>query len=72
MGCGGGLLGVERAGHVEGWVPVVLFATLFGLSTDSEVFLVARVREAWERDGDNDRAVVTGLERTGRVITGAV
>lgn len=70
-GVGASLLGVERGGHVEGWVPVVLFATLFGLSMDYEVFLVARVREVWERERDNDLAIVTGLARTGRVITAA-
>jgi len=70
-GVGAGFLGVERAGHVEGWVPIVLFATLFGLSMDYEVFLMMRVREVWERRHDNDRAVELGLERTGRVITSA-
>ena len=70
-GVGAGLLGVDRAGHLEGWVPVVLFATLFGLSMDYEVFLMTRVREVWERGRDNDRAVELGLERTGRVITSA-
>jgi uncharacterized membrane protein YdfJ with MMPL/SSD domain len=70
-GVGAGFLGVERAGHVEGWVPVVLFATLFGLSMDYEVFLMTRVREVWERRHDNDQAVELGLERTGRVITSA-
>ena len=70
-GVGAGLLGVERAGHVEGWIPVFLFAALFGLSTDYEVFLVTRMRESWERTGDNELAVEAGLERTGRVITAA-
>jgi RND superfamily putative drug exporter len=70
-GVGAGLLGVERTGHVEGWIPVFLFAVMFGLSMDYEVFLVSRMREAWQRGHDNDRAVVLGLERTGRVITSA-
>jgi RND superfamily putative drug exporter len=70
-GVGAGLLGVEKSGHVEGWVPVVLFATLFGLSMDYEVFLVTRMREVWDREHDNDHAVELGLERTGRVITAA-
>jgi RND superfamily putative drug exporter len=70
-GIGAEALGVERAGHVEGWVPIVLFATLFGLSMDYEVFLMARVQEIWTRRHDNDRAVELGLERTGRVITSA-
>ncbi len=70
-GVGAGLLGVQRAGHVEGWIPIFLFATLFGLSMDYEVFLVMRMREAWDRAHDSSRAVVFGLERTGRVVTAA-
>ena len=56
---------------MEGWIPVFLFATLFGLSMDYEVFLVGRMRESWEALGDNTRAVAMGLERTGRIVTGA-
>jgi RND superfamily putative drug exporter len=48
-----------------------MFAVLFGLSMDYEVFLVSRMREAWLRTGDNDRAVLEGLASTGRVITAA-
>jgi putative drug exporter of the RND superfamily len=70
-GVGAGLLGVEQTGHVEGWIPVFLFATLFGLSMDYEVFLVTRMREVYVLRRDNDRAVELGLERTGRVITSA-
>jgi putative drug exporter of the RND superfamily len=70
-GVGAGLLGVQHAGHVEGWIPIFLFATLFGLSTDYEVFLVMRMRESWEHRRDNDHAVEVGLERTGPVITAA-
>jgi uncharacterized membrane protein YdfJ with MMPL/SSD domain len=70
-GVGAGLLGVQAAGHVEGWIPIFLFATLFGLSMDYEVFLVMRMREVWDGGGDNDRAVELGLERTGPVITAA-
>ena len=44
---------------------------LFGLSMDYEVFLVSRMREAWDATGDNERSVVTGLERTGRIVTAA-
>jgi putative drug exporter of the RND superfamily len=57
--------------EVDGWVPIFLFATLFGLSMDYEVFLVSRVREFWLDTGDNKEAVVRGVERTGRVITTA-
>jgi uncharacterized membrane protein YdfJ with MMPL/SSD domain len=70
-GTGANVLGLEERGSVEGWIPVFLFATLFGLSMDYEVFLVVRMREAWDRVADNSRAVATGLERTGRIITGA-
>ena len=64
-GVGAGALGLEQTGAIEGWIPVFLFATLFGLSMDYEVFLVSRMREAWERTGDNARAVAEGLEQTG-------
>ena len=64
-------LGLYRAEQVEGWVPVFLFATLFGVSMDYEIFLVMRMRESWERVPDNARAVAHGLERTGRLITAA-
>jgi uncharacterized membrane protein YdfJ with MMPL/SSD domain len=56
---------------IEGWIPIFLFATLFGLSMDYEVFLVARIREAWQDRRDTSEAITVGLERTGRVITAA-
>ena len=65
-----GLL-VVAFGDVEGWIPVFLFATLFGLSMDYQVFLVMRMRETWDRGHDTDAAVVRGLERTGRIVTAA-
>ncbi len=58
-------------GQIEGWVPIVLFATLFGISMDYEVFMVTRIRESWDHVHDNTRAVAHGLERTGRIITAA-
>jgi RND superfamily putative drug exporter len=66
-----GLLALVFDGPIEGWVPIVLFATLFGISMDYEVFLVSRMREAWDVVHDNERAIVHGLERTGRVVTAA-
>ena len=57
--------------QVEGWIPIFLFAMLFGLSMDYEVFLVTRMREAWDDGADNATAVAYGLERTGRIITAA-
>ncbi len=55
--------------QIEGWIPVMLFAMLFGLSMDYEVFLVSRMREEWDRTGDNERAVSLGLAKTGRLVT---
>jgi RND superfamily putative drug exporter len=57
--------------QVEGWIPIFLFAMLFGLSMDYEVFLVTRMREAWDSGDDNREAVAHGLERTGRIVTAA-
>jgi RND superfamily putative drug exporter len=59
------------AGPVDAFVPVMLFAIVFGLSMDYEVFLVSRVHEQWVRRRDPSRAVVEGLGSTGRVITAA-
>jgi RND superfamily putative drug exporter len=66
----GGLLGI-RAGPIDAFIPVIVFAIVFGLSMDYEVFLVSRIREEWERHGDASAAVREGLGRTGRVITAA-
>jgi len=70
-GIGSDLLGLYKFNQVEAWIPIFLFAMLFGLSMDYEVFLVSRMREAWDRVHDNERAVVEGLERTGRIVTAA-
>ena len=64
-------LGVDQGGQIEGWIPIFLFAVLFGLSMDYEVFVVTRMREVWDETGDNARAVAIGLERTGRIVTAA-
>jgi len=64
-------LGLTQFDQIEGWIPVFLFAMLFGLSMDYEVFLVTRMREEWDRTGDNVRAVTTGLAKTGRLVTAA-
>jgi putative drug exporter of the RND superfamily len=71
FGLGADLLGLYRIEQVEGWIPVFLFAMLFGLSMDYEVFLVVRMRESWDEHHDNQRAVVEGLQRTGPIITAA-
>jgi len=70
-GWGKGLLGVGNTGPVESFLPMMLFAILFGLSMDYEVFLLSRIREEYHRSGDNTEAVVTGITTTGRVITSA-
>lgn len=67
----GGLIGVSRPGPVEAFLPVMMFAILFGLSMDYEVFLVMRMHEEWLRTGDNREAVGRGLAATGGTITAA-
>ncbi|HEX7311651.1 MAG TPA: MMPL family transporter [Gaiellaceae bacterium] len=61
-----GLIGFDQ---IEGWIPVFLFAMLFGLSMDYEVFLVSRMREEWDATQDNELAVTRGLAKTGRIVT---
>ena len=70
-GIGAEQLGLQPSEQIEGWIPVFLFAVLFGLSMDYEVFIVSRMRESWDHVPDNARAVAHGLERTGRIITAA-
>jgi putative drug exporter of the RND superfamily len=70
-GLGKDLFGLYEFEQVEAWIPIFLFAMLFGLSMDYEVFLVTRMREAWDETRDNVRAVGLGLERTGRIVTAA-
>ena len=70
-GWAGQLIGIDTETPLPSFVPVLMFAVLFGLSMDYEVFLVSRMREAWVRTGDNRRAVTEGLAGTGRVITAA-
>jgi RND superfamily putative drug exporter len=65
------LLGFAHAGPIEVYLPVMVFAVLFGLSMDYEVFLVSRMHEEWVVSSDNDQAVSRGQSETGRVITAA-
>jgi putative drug exporter of the RND superfamily len=65
------LFDIAPTGAVTFWLPVLIFAFLFGLSMDYEVFILARMREEYDKSGDTDDAVVTGLARTGRLVTGA-
>jgi RND superfamily putative drug exporter len=66
-----GLLGFTSAGYLDVTQPILMLAILFGLSMDYEVFLLSRIREEWDRTGDNTRAVATGVQRSGRIITSA-
>ena len=65
------LLNFQAVGFVDAIEPLIIFAALFGLSMDYEVFLLSRVREEWLRVGDNRQAVALGMERTGQIITSA-
>ena len=65
------VFGVPATGAITMWVPLMVFAFLFGLSMDYEVFILTRVREEYDRTGSTDGAVVTGLGRTGRLVTSA-
>jgi RND superfamily putative drug exporter len=66
----GSLIGVQQ-GPIESFIPVMLFAIVFGLSMDYEVFLVSRIHERWAHTRENSRAVAEGLALTGRVVTAA-
>ncbi len=70
-GWAGTLFGVNRPGPIEAFLPVMLFAILFGLSMDYEVFLVSRIHEEWLKCGDTKVAVRNGLAATGKTITAA-
>jgi RND superfamily putative drug exporter len=65
------VIGVEKTGPIAPFVPVMMFAILFGLSMDYEVFLLSRIREEYDRTHDNALAVADGLASTARVITAA-
>src|SRR4029453_13063407 len=70
-GWGVDLLDLGAAAPVEAWVPMMLFAVVFGLSMDYEVFLLSRIKEEYDATGDNATAVAHGLARTARLITAA-
>ena len=65
------LVGVGKGGPIDAWAPMMMFAIVFGLSMDYEVFLMSRMREEFDRHGDNATAVADGLAATARVITAA-
>ena len=70
-GWGASLIGLGGSAPIDPWLPVMMFAIVFGLSMDYEVFLLSRVKEEYDRTGDNQLAVADGLAKTARVITAA-
>jgi RND superfamily putative drug exporter len=70
-GVGNEIFGFQQVDIVEAWVPLFLFAVLFGLSMDYQVFLLSRIRERFSQTGANDEAVAFGVGSTARLITGA-
>ena len=63
--------GVEATGSIPSWMPLMIFAFLFGLSMDYEVFILSRMREEYDRTGSTETAVIAGIGRTGRLVTSA-
>jgi RND superfamily putative drug exporter len=68
---GADAVGLISFDQIEGWIPVFIFAMVFGLSMDYEVFLVSRMREEWDAGRNNAEAVAFGLAKTGRIVTAA-
>jgi RND superfamily putative drug exporter len=63
--------GIAATGSIASWIPLMVFAFLYGLSMDYEVFILSRMREEFDKGGDTDKAVIEGLARTGRLVTSA-
>ena len=63
--------GIQATGSIPSWMPLMIFAFLFGLSMDYEVFILARMREEYDRTGSTETAVIQGIGRTGRLVTSA-
>jgi RND superfamily putative drug exporter len=70
-GYGADFFGFTETPTIEAWLPLFLFCVLFGLSMDYQVFLLSRIREFYDRSGNNDVSVALGLKTTARLITGA-
>ena len=70
-GVGNELLGFQKSDGIEAWLPLFLFAILFGLSMDYYIFLMSRIRERFDQTQDNTDSVAFGIRATGRLITGA-
>jgi RND superfamily putative drug exporter len=71
LGIGTGLLGADPTGAVAFWAPLIVFAFIYGLSMDYEVFILSRMREEYDRGGSTDEAVIHGIGATGRLVTSA-
>ena len=71
FGVGSSILGTYKLDQIEAWALIFLFPVLFGLSMDYEVFIVSRIREAWNRGSTNTEAIIEGLAHTGGVVTAA-
>jgi putative drug exporter of the RND superfamily len=71
LGHGSGLWNIAATGSITAWIPVMIFAFLFGLSMDYEVFMLTRMREAYDETGSTDKAIELGLARTGKLVTSA-
>jgi RND superfamily putative drug exporter len=65
------IFGIQATGSISSWIPLIVFAFLFGLSMDYEVFILSRMREEYDRTGSTSTAVVQGIGRTGRLVTSA-
>jgi RND superfamily putative drug exporter len=65
------LWGIPATGAIDSWIPLIVFAFLFGLSMDYEVFILTRMREEYDATGQTNEAVVRGIGRTGRLVTSA-
>src|SRR6202041_1402486 len=65
------IFGIPATGAITFWVPLMVFAFLFGLSMDYEVFILSRMRESYDEKGSTSRAVVDGLAHTGKLVTSA-
>ena len=63
--------GIEATGSINEWLPVMIFAFLFGVSMDYQVFIISRMRETYDRTGSTNTAIVEGIGRTGRLVTSA-
>jgi RND superfamily putative drug exporter len=71
LGHGSGLWGIDAMQAISPWIPIMIFAFLFGLSMDYEVFMLTRMREAYDETGSTSKAIELGLARTGKLVTSA-